>query len=237
MKAEVIDGKTAGLAYLLDDLEVDIAGVARLDSRAAGAELEKARMLLPAASSVIVMAMEIPAEVFRHLSFKQEVGSIELRELYHQTEQLIAGRLNWEAYRLVKKLHAKGYRALALPASSPYDARFLGSAFSYKHAAHAAGLGYLGKNSLLITPEFGQRVKIAAVLTDAKLKTSHKRSVENRCLHCSACINACPAKAISQPLPGEPYRINTHACNTFLTAVGLCAECMKVCPSSQIKKG
>ncbi len=237
MDTAATESKATEFPDILDDLEVDIIGVAGLDASGSGAELEKAGRLLPDARSVVVMAMELPVEVFRHLTFKQEVGNIELRELYHQTEQLISGRLNWEAYRLVKKLHGKGYQALALPAGSPYDARFLESAFSYKHAARSAGLGYLGHNSLLLTPEFGPRVKMAVVLTDARLKTSQVKAIENRCISCKACVNACPAKAISQPSPGEPYRINIHACNTFLTAVGLCAECMKVCPLAKIKKG
>jgi epoxyqueuosine reductase QueG len=237
MRTEEAGSNATKFSDILSSLEVDLVGSARLDGRSAGIELEKARILLPGANSVVVMAMEIPVEIFRHLTYRQEMGNIELRDMYHQTEQLISGRLNWEAYRLVKKLHGMGYQALALPAGSPYDARFLEGAFSYKHAAQLAGLGYIGRHSLLVTTEFGPRVKIAAVLTDAKLKRAAATKKESLCIRCGACMRACPAKAISQPVPGEPYRINTHACNSFLTAVGLCAECMKVCPSSQVKRG
>lgn len=92
--------------------------------------------------------MEVPVEIFRHLTYRQEVGNVELRDMYHQTEQLLSGRLNWEAYRLVKKLHAMGYQALALPTGGPYGARFLEGAFSYKPAARAGGIAcWLHSNS------------------------------------------------------------------------------------------
>lgn len=219
---------------VIGDTDVDLIGSARLDKNLSLSELEKISRLLPGANSVIVMAMEIPQEVFRHLSFKQEVGAMGLRELYHQTEQLIVGRLDWEAYKLVKKLHAAGYAALALPAGGPYDPRFLKGAISYKHAAQAAGLGNIGWHSLLMTPEYGPRIKLAAVLTNARLETRRHRNLK-KCSRCGTCIKACPAGAIKQPAPKQPYQIDVHACNSFLTSVGLCAECMKVCPSSKTK--
>jgi epoxyqueuosine reductase QueG len=224
---------TKNLPALLGELEVDLAGAARLGGRAGSQELEKARRLLPEAKSVIALAMEIPEEVFRHLTYRQEVGDLALRDLYGRTEELIAGRLNWEAYRLVKKLHALGYKALALPAGGPYDMRVLSGPLSYKHAAQAAGLGTIGWHSLLITPEYGPRVKLALVLTDAGFPASSTAGRTGECLRCGACLRACPAQAISQPDTDRPYRLDVHACNSFLAAVGLCAECMKVCPGAK----
>jgi epoxyqueuosine reductase len=221
------------LNTILDDLEVDMSGIASLGGVREEPEMAKAERLLPGAKSIISLAMEIPLEVFRHLSFRQEVGDLALRDLYHQTEQLIGGRLNWEAYKLVKKLHSLGYRALALPAGGPYNMRFLEGPVSYKHAAQAAGLGYIGKNSLLVTPQYGPRVKLAAVVTDAGLNPSIQAAPEVKCARCGACIKACPAHAIRQPGPGQTYSLDVHACNSFLSAVGLCAECMKVCPRSK----
>ena len=179
--------KTKELAEGLKNLEVDIIGTARLEGPEAGTELEKANILLPAAKSVVVMAMEIPVEIFRHLTYRQEVGNIELRDMYHQTEQLLSGRLNWEAYRLVKQLHTMGYQALALPAGGPYDARFLEGAFSYKHAALEAGIGFIGWHSLLITPEYGPRVKLAVVLTDAIMESSRRSENKNH-VHPLRCV-------------------------------------------------
>ena len=221
------------LNSILNDLDVDLSGIGSLGRTPESPELAKAERLLPGAKSVISLAMEIPPEVFRHLSFRQEVGDLALRDLYHQTEQLISGRLNWEAYKLVKKLHSLGYQALALPAGGPYDVRFLEGPISYKHAAQAAGLGYIGRNSLLVTPQYGPRVKLAAVVTDAELKPSITAAPGAKCTRCGACIKACPASAIKKPGQHQDYNLDVHACNSFLAAVGLCAECMKVCPRSK----
>ena len=72
---------------------------------------------------------------------------------------------------------------------------------STRHAAVEAGLGVLGKSRLLITPRFGPRQRIAAVITDAELKPDRKITAgeaERLCPpSCQACIKACPGKALS----------------------------------------
>jgi epoxyqueuosine reductase len=224
------------LAEIIRSSDIDLIGAARVADALDPSAAAQSQRLLPDVRSVIVLGMEIPAEVFPHLSYRQEVGDMALRELYHQTEQTIGGRLDWEAYKTVKKLHAAGYKALVLPAGGPYDPKHLKGALSYKHAAQAAGLGSIGWHSLLITPQYGPRVKLALILTDAEAEALAPHS-PLECQRCGACLKACPAGAISQPTDGKSYQLDVHACNSFLGSVGLCAECMKACALMQIKKG
>jgi len=70
-------------------------------------------------------------------------------------------------------------------------------------SAHLAGLGWIGKNCLLVTPEEGPRVRWTTVLTDAPLQVTGK-PMEERCGDCEACIAICPVKAFT----GEPFREN-----------------------------
>lgn len=61
-------------------------------------------------------------------------------------------------------------------------------------AALRAGLGVLGKNSLLIHPRYGSWVFLGAIVTDMELDVAEHR--KGRCIGCGACIRACPAGCI-----------------------------------------
>ena len=223
------------LAEIIRYPDIDLIGVAKLVEALEPSAFSQAQQLLPGTRSVIALGMEIPAEVFPHLSYRQEIGDMALRDLYHQTEQIIGGRLDWEAYKTVKKLHAAGHKALVLPAGGPYDPKHLKGALSYKHAAQAGGLGSIGWHSLLITPQYGPRVKLAMILTDAETETRPPHP-PRECEHCEACLKACPAGAISLPGVSKAYQVDVHACNSFLASVGLCAECMKACHLAGAKR-
>jgi epoxyqueuosine reductase QueG len=87
---------------------------------------------------------------------------------------------------------------------------------------------------MLITPEYGSRVRLALVLTDAPFKPGNIESVELPCIKCGgACIKICPVKAIAKPRKGEQWNINKYACNTYLEATAGCAECLRVCPAGK----
>jgi epoxyqueuosine reductase len=102
--------------------------------------------------------------------------------------------------RTVRFLKARGHRTLAIPPDS--DRRKgtfiskLYSLFNHKMAATSAGLGWIGKNGLLISPEYGPRLSLATVLTDAPLRPDVP--IEYcRCEECVLCIQHCPSRAIT----------------------------------------
>ncbi len=112
--------------------------------------------------------------------------------------------------------------------------------FSFKHAAINAGLGWIGKNDVLITEEYGPRVRLSAVLIDYPFETG-KRITESRCGSCTRCVDICPHKALT----GANWNINTHRtelidyhlCNQkrsmYIEKHGrknACGLCMVVCP-------
>ncbi len=227
---------TAGLDNLLENLKVDKIGIANLDNWKDTLLWNKAQKLLPGAKSVIVLAMELFQETVAQITSKAVVGDLALRDLYLANGDVICGHLNWEAYKMVKSLHTLGFRGLSLPdgGHSPTDGRFLESPLSYKHAAEAVGLGILGWHSLLITPEYGSRVRLACILTNAPLAASAPLHMESPCLECGgACVKICPAKAITEPRAGEAYHLDKYACCTYYAASGMCAECLRVCPAGK----
>ncbi len=71
------------------------------------------------------------------------------------------------------------------------------SIISLKHAAQAAGLGVIGRHSLLITPEFGSMVWLGAILCEQELEPDEMK--EPLCNHCNLCVDACPVHALEGP--------------------------------------
>ena len=77
-----------------------------------------------------------------------------------------------------------------------------------KTAAVRCGLGCQGKSTLLVTPDFGPRVRLVSVLTTAELDIDEPYE-EDLCKDCERCILACPAKAI------EPYKVKVNKCMVY----------------------
>jgi len=128
---------------------------------------------------------------------------------------------------------------MPVPASKTIDEeKFIGS-FSHKMATHLAGLGWIGKNCLLITPQNGPRVRWATILTNAPLQTTGE-SREDQCGSCVQCVEICPVKAFT----GQPFRENeprnvrfdAGKCDRYLTRLeeqddpGVCGLCLYICP-------
>jgi epoxyqueuosine reductase len=85
-----------------------------------------------------------------------------------------------------------------------YPSRPLGYGGSYlKHLAVHAGMGIIGRNNLLITPQYGPHVRLRGLLTQAPLAQSECLIGKfNPCVKCSnppSCIKACPSNAFTNP--------------------------------------
>jgi epoxyqueuosine reductase QueG len=218
------------LRELVPEIDADIVGVAALSDWKDTRLEETALRLLPQAKSVVVIAKEIYPEILDLTSSERITGAASLNEMLDQNSEYMNGRLNEAVYDITKAFRQRGLKALPLAAAGcPYDARFQEAVFSFKHAAEAAGLGKMGWHSLLITPKFGPRVRIACCLTEAELEAT-KLDYDTECAGCGICLEICPAKALFEPEADEPYAINKYACCSFLSAAGGCSQCMKLCP-------
>ncbi len=79
--------------------------------------------------------------------------------------------------------------------------------------AAKSGLGWIGKNTNLISKEFGSFVFIGELIIDLELEYDHPDSYREKdyCGTCTRCIDACPTKALS------PYRLDARKCISYLT--------------------
>lgn len=162
-----------------------------------------------------------------------------VRNYEHHAYAIVNRRLDHIAARVSSVLQQAGHRAMPIPASMIVDTGNQRSEFSHKLAAHLAGLGWIGRNCLLITPEVGPRARWATILTDAPL-TPTGTPIDQRCGSCRQCVDACPAQAFT----GEPYRdgeprearFDFHKCQAYFDemsttiGVGVCGMCLYACP-------
>lgn len=107
--------------------------------------------------------------------------------------------------------------------------------------ARDAGLGEIGRMGLLMTKNFGPRVRIAIVSTNLELPVhTYKQdgSVIDFCSKCKKCAACCPSKSIAFDNPRiiegvKRWQINSESCFTYWCRVGTdCGRCMAVCPYS-----
>lgn len=134
------------------------------------------------------------------------------------------------ANEVAKRIKTDGYKAKAVSASGgkTVDGNLYGH-ISLKHAAALAGLGVLGRNCLLISPQYGTMLWLSAVLTDAELPPDPKARFEI-CDGCNKCVEACPMGALD-----DPASFGRKECRKVFAMVNKkleikCFLCRTVCP-------
>ncbi|WKY45870.1 4Fe-4S double cluster binding domain-containing protein [Eubacteriaceae bacterium ES2] len=145
--------------------------------------------------------------------------------------------------RLCLYLEAQGYKSMPIPASQSINDLYhepYASAFSHKTGAVLSGLGWIGKSALFIHRQYGPRVRLGTILTNAPLLTGIPVK-ESECKSCKACVMVCPALAIE----GINWEIgiarnklyDAHACSIYMKEnfkhIGrgaVCGLCVSVCP-------
>lgn len=147
---------------------------------------------------------------------------------YRQTNY----QLDRMAWCLADIIQDEGFSALAVPASQIIRRDPMRGHVSHKELGRLAGIGFIGRNNLLVHPVHGAQMRYVSVLTDAPLAAG--RPLEGAgCGACRACVEACPAGAI-----GETFRdFDLEACygklNEFtrLRFIGqhVCGVCVKAC--------
>lgn len=124
-----------------------------------------------------------------------------------------------------------GHLALPIAASQVIDWKEQRAHLSHKHVARQAGLGWIGRNNLLVHPHWGSRLRLVTILTELPLQPGQPTSED--CSECHRCINVCPAGAIGE----DPADFDHLACYEHLQYfrqaynIGhtICGICVKAC--------
>lgn len=152
---------------------------------------------------------------------------------WHHCYDVINARLDAIAARLAGVIQARGFAAVPIPVTVKADDEGLLGPFSHKAVARLAGLGWIGRSCLLVTPEHGPRARWASVLTDSPL-TPTGAPLEDGCGDCQVCVEMCPARAFT----GRPFRedepvtrrFDVRKCQAYQKRVLVCGLCLACCP-------
>lgn len=188
------------------------------------------QLLLPGAKSVIVIGV----------NYYRQVGPLKIGE--GQVARYAYGRDYHKVLKsLLKKIESfiqsrdEGAQSKICVDSAP---------LLEKSYAEKAGLGFIGKNTTLITPEFGSFVLLGELLTTLELDYDAPRT--GTCGTCTRCLDACPTKAII-----SPGQLDARRCISYLTIENRdeipaefhkplgdmifgCDICQEVCPYNKV---
>jgi epoxyqueuosine reductase QueG len=135
------------------------------------------------------------------------------------------------AFAVSQWVDRKGFSALPVPASQITDWQKQRAHLSHKKIGFMAGLGWIGRNNLLVSKKFGAQFRLTCVLTDMRLKCDEP--VKDDCGKCFACMSACPVEAISETPDDFKHLVCFEKLKDFQrqNVVGqfICGICVKAC--------
>jgi epoxyqueuosine reductase len=124
-----------------------------------------------------------------------------------------------------------GYQGMPIPASQIVDWKTQKGHLSHKHVARAAGLGWIGRNNLLVNEQFGSRLRLVTILTDLPLTIGSPSPKD--CGTCRDCLSVCPAGAISEGQLDFDHLRCYEQLRTFAKTLhfshNICGICVKAC--------
>jgi len=175
---------------------------------------------------VIVFAKAIP----KGLSY------VSPRLSYAKATDINLDELDKISYLGSLKIEKLGGIAVPIPSDAPFeycsDTMKGRGLLSMRHAAVLAGVGSMGKNTLIITKEYGNMINLGAVLTNLNLKSDELS--DNLCIEeCNLCLDNCPQKALNgQTVDQKLCRIYTYSQNEKGFSICNCNVCRIICPKS-----
>lgn len=207
-------------------LGADVFGVSGIGRFSNAPEGFKPTDVFPDCKSVVVIGTALPKGLYR-------VDSRFIYAHYNEKNTVYLDRMIFELARCMEK--TAGMIAVPLPSDGPYeywekDTLTGKGLVSMKHAAVNAGIGTLGKNTILLNGEYGNRLAVGAILVNVELEESPL--AKSLCIEgCSKCLDSCPVNAIRDGSVNQSLcRQNSYGKTERGFDTVECNICRVVCP-------
>ncbi|MDP4189780.1 MAG: epoxyqueuosine reductase [Bacteroidota bacterium] len=184
--------------------------------------------IYPEVKSVVVFAKKIPESV---LYAKSVIP-------YTFADDMALAEVLRISLDVSVKLEKNNIRAVPVP-SEPYEywdkETMTGKGIiSLKHAAYYAGLGVMGRNTLLCNPDLGNMLKLGAVLANVELEPDPVIDDDFCSDSCNLCVKSCPSGALTmgnRNVIQKNCRLNSEGKTLKGSPITVCYNCRKVCPN------
>jgi epoxyqueuosine reductase len=207
------------------ELGADLVGIAPVDRFADAPQGFKPRDIYAEAKSAIVHAKRVPVTT---LSAQSPIP-------YTFVNSFMTSVVDNMSIHLSLWLEDQDAGAVIIPSDDPYEhwepERSYGRAIlSLRHAGWLAGLGFLGRNTLLINEEFGNMIQLGAVLINKEIKPDE--IVNSECPdNCNLCIDNCPVNALDGRTVNQKLcRPMSNHVNEKGFTIKKCNICRSICP-------
>jgi len=151
--------------------------------------------------------------------------------LYFHLYRQVNYFLDRAALLLSVRIQDSGYNALPIPASQIIDWERQQGHLSHKKIGHLAGLGWIGRNNLLVNPQLGSQFRLVTVLTDMPLYPDKPLDLD--CGECMLCLSSCPAAAIKETKGEFDHQACFEKLKEFrrsgIVSQFICGVCVKAC--------
>lgn len=177
--------------------------------------------------TALLLGIALSPEYLYRLSKESSIDCSEFSE-----KEMAADRLaDWAADYIV----ANGYRAFSqsennLKVHGFYDDSTKSTTLPHKTIAVIAGMGWIGKNNLLVTYDYGNALCMCTVLTDAPLPANNPPIIQPQCGDCTVCIKICPPGALHGATWGPGIDRDSIA---NIGKCKCCLKCLVQCPWTQ----
>ncbi len=211
---------------------IQLVGITPVD-RLAGAPVgRRPTDILPTAKNVIVGAVHVLDSVYDLPYIRYE---------YTNQFFILNSRLNIMATNVCEFLESEGYRNIPIPAAYPRVNKDLCGVLSHRHAAVQAGIGEFALNNMLTTPQYGSRVRLITIVTEAELQADEPytdsicKKIRDKCQF--ACVKNCPVQAISEDVVTNKDRCLRYQeqIMPWSAAELRCGLCVGSCPIGERK--
>ena len=197
-----------------------VAGVADLPERQCSLPPKTLKGLDKAVSVAVHLSDRVLEDIVE--------GPTKLYFFHYQRVNILLDELG---LKIMNFIQDRGWEALPIPASQIIDWEKQRAHVSHKHLAARAGIGWIGRNNLLVSSDFGSRQRLITVLTDMPLRVDKPQP--GGCGECRACVSSCPSQSIKE----RPEDFDHVGCFQMMKVLvkkaginqNICGLCVKAC--------
>jgi len=218
--------EAAAIKEAAGQLGADLCGIAPVSRFSEAPPGFHPRDISAQCEAVVVLGARFPRSTL-------EAGS---QAPYTLVRNMMVGKLDTITFNLADRLEQEDVVAVPVPSADPHDdwdaeRRHGRGILSLKHAAVLAGLGVMGRNTLLLNHRYGNMLWLGAVLVSAGLQGDPPAGYRGCPRTCTLCLDACPQQALDgQTIDQKRCRERSISVTEGGGWLLSCNTCRKACP-------